>query len=124
MATNTMRTRGTTVLGLVFFLALCILSCSGQQHTFAASSSSPRSSLRLGAISRTVDLGGATSKATTIYSLKPPSPSPGDDAAQVFVFAIDARDAANLSWVEAYTGRTGNTKKPVKIEALDQPTDG
>jgi len=112
------------MLLLFSFLSFLIVSCSAdQQHTFSpssASSSIPRSQLSLTAISRTVELGGATSKATTVYSLKPSSDSNDE---QVFVFAVDAKDAANLSWIEAYTGRTGNTKKPVKVEALSQPTE-
>ena len=110
---------------LLFSLLAClVLACSEQQDTFSASSSSssiPRSSLSLTSIARTVELGGATSKATTVYSLKPSSSSSNDG--EVFVFAVDGRDAANLSWREAYTGRTGNTKNPVKVEVLNQRAD-
>lgn len=106
---------------LFSLLALLVLACSANQDTSSASSSSiPRSSLSLTSISRTVELGGATSKATTVYSLKASSSSSSSDDGEVFVFAVDARDAANLSWIEAYTGRTGNTKKPVKVKALNQ----
>lgn len=111
------------LLVLLSILSTLLLSCTAQQqqHAFAASSSIPRSTLSLTSIARTVELGGATSKATTVYSLKSASSSK-DNEPQVFVFAIDERDAANLSWVEGYMGRTGNTKKPVKLEALNKPT--
>lgn len=119
-------TPATLLALLLSTLSLLLLPCTAQQHSFAASSISiPRSSFRLTSIARTVELGGATSKATTVYSLEPPSSSVNTDSeAQVFVFAIDERDAANLSWVEAYTGRTGNTKKPVKLEALSLSSEG
>ncbi|KAK9895875.1 Ribophorin I [Cystobasidium minutum MCA 4210] len=94
---------------------LC-LAQSSHQITFQAgqASSLPRSTVKLTSISRNIELGGATSKATTVYSLKPSS----DGSEAVFVFALDGREAANLSWIEAYTGRTGNTKKPVTLERV------
>lgn len=85
----------------------------------------PRSQFKLTSLSRSIELGGATSKATTVYSLRPSTSSTGSsEDANVFVFALDAKEAANLSWIEAYTGRTGNTKKSVKVERLASPSGG
>ena len=102
---------------LLLFIFTLFVSAQSSQVTFQAPTI-PRSTFKLTSISRNVELGGATAKAATVYSLKPSSNSNDDDEA-IFVFALDGREASNLSWIEAYTGRTGNSKKPVTLERVD-----
>lgn len=107
-------------------LSTSSLAQSSSQTTFQAPPSIPRSQFKLTSLSRSIELGGATSKATTVYSLRPSTSSTGGSSEDesVFVFALDAKEAAILSWIEAYTGRTGNTKKSVKVERLASPSGG
>lgn len=74
----------------------------------------PVSSFIVTSLARSIELGGATSKSSTVYTIKPATTATATGSAKrSFVFAIDERDVANLSWIEAHTGKTGNTKKHV-----------
>lgn len=58
-------------------------------------------------LARSIELGGATSKATTVYTLTGTSGR--------FVFSVDGE---KLSWLDAAIGKTSNSRKPLAVSSL------
>ena len=75
------------------------------------------------AVSRSIELGGAITRVSTQYTLS--SSSAADNR---FIFSLDAavgvaagndgQGQGQLSWIEATTGKTSNSKRPVRVHAL------
>jgi len=99
-----------------------VFSQSTSQQVFKTPSPST-SNFIVTSLSRSIELGGATSKASTVYTLRP-STSSDDVNERTFTFALEGRDAANLSWIEAFIGKTGNSKKTVRVERVEVDPGG
>jgi hypothetical protein len=112
------------MLLFTLFISLFNLALSQQQVFQSQSSSLPPSDFIVTSLSRSIELGGATSKASTVYTLRPSSSNNDkNNNDKLFIFALDGKDATKLSWIEAFIGKTGNTRKAVKMERVSDGDD-
>lgn len=120
-----------TATSLSRMLLLPLLALALVPSTLSASSQHPLSSpssysydpssspYTVTGFSRTIELGGATSKTSTVYTLTSSSGRAGEGkSGSAFTFALAEKDADSLSWIEASTGRTANSKKAAEVTSL------
>jgi len=79
------------------------------------------SAYRVTSLTRNVEVGGATTKASSVFTIEAAN-RPTDDANEWVLALADqtgtGNDQAKLSWLEVTTGRTGATRKPAAVRGL------
>ena len=103
------------LLLLPLLSTLLAVVCCAQQEQIpfnAAPASASSSGFSVKSIARQIELGGATSKATTVYTIQPQSTT---SSGRSFVFSVEG---TNLSWLDATLGKTSNSKKPLPVSSL------
>ena len=115
-----LRTILTMRLPLLLLASICLCVCfvDAEQLPFNAPSPSS-SSFSVKSIARQLELGGATSKATTVYTIQQERTSEEQATSSTgsnrFIFSLDSD---KLSWLDATLGKTSNSRKPLTVSSL------
>lgn len=97
---------------LLASLAVVAATITAEQVPFVADSPTV---LAVKSLARSIELGGATSKATTVYTLAAGSDDGDGSSTSRFIFSLEP---SKLSWLDATVGKTSNSKKPLAVTSL------